>query len=315
MISIIIPVYNTEKYLTKCIDSILGQSFGDFELILVDDGSTDSSGAMCDSYALEDTRVKVLHKENEGPSVARNYGVSKAEGECVTFIDSDDFVGTDYLEILHSSMETYSADISAILMTEIDEGQAPTSSGNGEVLLLNGYEALLDVLYQKNLDTTPCGMLIKKQIVLDNPFPPGKYHEDDFTTFRYFESADKVVINKCVKYYYVQHASSIMHSGSAKIIRDEIEAADNLVGYFEGKDDSLLKAARSKKFSNYCQIVLSDNAESCCSKEEYNSIINYLKEERFNVLSDKYTRFKNKAAALLLVFGIRPLKLAGKLLG
>ncbi len=316
MISVIIPVYNTERFLDRCIGSILSQSYHDFELILVDDGSSDNSGEKCDEYALKDPRIKVIHKNNEGPSVARNAGSLASSGDYITFIDSDDFVDFDYLEILQRSLDANDTDISAVLMTEIDDGQEPKYDRcDFSTFVLSGYDALLNVLYQKDLDTTPCGMLFKRSLVIDNPFPAGRYHEDDFTTFKYFEAAGSVAVNKCVKYYYVQHISSIMHSGSSKIIRDEIDAADNLVRYFKEKDDTLLKAAKSKKFSNYCQIVMNSRSAETCGKDEYDSIIKYLKEERKNVLSDKNTRFKNKVAALILCFGSGALKLAGRLVG
>ena len=99
LISVIVPVYNTEPYLPRCIDSILGQSFTDFELLLVDDGSTDGSGAICDAYAAKDSRVRVFHKENGGVSSARNLGLDNAKGEWVTFIDSDDFIEDDYFSV------------------------------------------------------------------------------------------------------------------------------------------------------------------------------------------------------------------------
>ncbi len=104
MISVIVPVYNVEKYLDKCLKSILLQDFSDFELILVDDGSTDNSGKICDDFALKDSRIKVVHKENAGPSVARNVGTSVSKGEYITFIDSDDYVDRDYLSILYKSL-------------------------------------------------------------------------------------------------------------------------------------------------------------------------------------------------------------------
>lgn len=314
MISIIIPVYNSEKYLDKCIDGILTQSFSDFELLLVDDGSTDRSGNLCDEYAAKDKRIRVIHKENGGPSAARNTGSLASSGEYITFVDSDDYIDDDYLEILYNSLISNAADISTILITEIEEDEVPVKhTGDYDTIVLNGHEAILNLLYQKDLDTYTYGMLFKRQIILDNPFPVGRYHEDDFTTFKYFEDAEKIVVNKCIKYYYVQHASSIMHSGSSKIIRDEIDAANYLVEYFKDKDADLLKAAKSKKFSNYCQIVLKDVSIEACGQEEYDSIISYLKSEKRNVLFDKNTRFKNKAAAFLLYFGTGALKLAGSI--
>ena len=233
MISVIVPVYNVEKYLDKCVQSILFQTFTDFELILVDDGSTDKSCMMCDAYAEKDKRVFVIHKENGGPSVARNVASHQAKGDYITFIDSDDYVTLDYLQTLHDTLLETKAHISAVLMTEILENEKPKEPSDKETIAtMSGQEALLNVLYQKDLDTTPCGMLFKKEIVLANPFPVGRFHEDDFTMFRYFEQAEKVSIIKQIKYYYVQHELSIMHQRTTKIIQDEIDASDNLEEYF-----------------------------------------------------------------------------------
>lgn len=304
MISVIVPVYNTEKYLEKCIQSIVSQTFTDFELILVDDGSTDRSGEMCDTYAYTDKRISVIHKQNGGPSEARNQASIKAKGELITFIDSDDFVTPDYLQTLYDVLIQTKADISAVLMTELQENDEPkrTPSTKRKIITISGHNALLNVLYQKDLDTTPCGMLFKKQIVCSNPFPVGKFHEDDFTMFKYFEQAEQVSIIKQVKYYYVQHESSIMHQKTDKIIQDEIEASDNLEEYFSGKDNDLLRAARSKKFSNYCQILVENPNLRDCEKYD-RKIIEYLCQEKTEIIKDKNTRIKNKIAALILYIG------------
>ena len=106
-VSVVVPVYNTEKYLQRCIQSILGQTYERLELILIDDGSTDSSGTLCDAAAQKDSRVKVLHKENEGAGEARNYGINMAEGDYICFVDSDDYIAHRYIEIMLKTAERY----------------------------------------------------------------------------------------------------------------------------------------------------------------------------------------------------------------
>ena len=295
MISVIVPVYNVEKYLDNCVQSVLRQTYAGFELILVDDGSTDSSSDMCDEYAQKDNRVKVIHQSNQGPSVARNKASLSAQGEYITFIDSDDYVADDYLESLLSALCQHNADISAVLMKEIPEGYNLPEKGKEKcrIITLTGDEALLNVLYQKDLDTTPCGMLFKKEIVTENPFPAGRYHEDDFTMYRYFEDSNCTVISKVVKYFYVQHESSIMHSKSEKILLDEIDASDNLEMYFSSKNKKMLKAAKSKKFSNYCQILINNPDLKNKHPKEFCKINDYLLKNRLSIILDKETRFKN----------------------
>lgn len=131
MISVIVPVYNVEKYLDKCIQSILGQTYKDFELILVDDGSTDNSGKMCDEYAQNDSRIRVIHKANGGLSEARNYGTLAAHGTHLTYIDSDDYVCKDYLKGLFMLKEQYKTDISVLGIQSVKENEAFTDNRGG----------------------------------------------------------------------------------------------------------------------------------------------------------------------------------------
>ena len=306
MISVIVPVYNVEKYIDKCVQSILNQTYTDFELILVDDGSTDKSGEMCDEYAKLDRRIVVVHKENGGPSEARNVAALKAKGEYITFVDSDDYVDTSYLLKLYSAMMIGCADICAVLMITVNETETVeriqnVNIGANRVKHLTGRDALLNVLYQKDLDTTPCGMLFRRSIVIGNPFPIGRYHEDDFTMYKYFESAQKVIIDESIGYYYVQHKSSIMHKKTKKIMMDEIEASDNLEKHFCKKDNGLLKAARSKKFSNYCQIFINYREILKSETDIESKIMSFLRKESRNVLFDKQTRIKNKIAAFIVM--------------
>lgn len=314
MISVIIPVYNSEKYLNKCVDSVVSQTFSDYEIILVDDGSTDDSCRICDQYNKAHDNIVVLHQKNGGPSVARNEASKMARGEYITFIDSDDYVTNDYLETLYSGLILNDADISSVLMTEITEEEKPNIRNKSlDVFVMTGREALLDVLYQKNLDTTPCGMLFKRQIVLDNPFPIGRYHEDDFTMFKYFESAVKVVICKQIKYFYVQHESSIMHVKSDKIMMDEIDASENLVKYFSRADYNLQRAAESKKFSNYCQILGKYKNLKKYHPEIYSNISTFLHDSKWGILKNKECRVKNRIAALILILGENAFLIAGRI--
>lgn len=312
LISVIVPVYNTEKFLNKCVDSIVNQTFRDFELILVDDGSKDSSPEICDRYAAEYDFIRVIHKENGGPSAARNMAALTAEGDFITFIDSDDYVSADYLQTLHEVQVAQKVDICAALQKMVLENESPDFSKNGEVIRLTGKEALMNMLYQRDIDTTPCGILFRKDIVLNNPFPVGRYHEDDFTMFRYYLSADSVAICRQVKYHYVQHENSIMHSGGI-VNYDELDAADSIAKYFGDKEPELRKAALSKKFSDYCQVLIKCPEMKKQDPETYRRITHFLNESKWTILFDTNTRIKNKAAAASLILGPQALRLLNKL--
>ncbi len=307
MISVIVPVYNVEKYLDQCIKSILNQTFRDFELILVDDGSTDNSGKMCDKYSLKDKRVRVIHKENGGLSDARNKGTRAAKGTHITYIDSDDFVSVDYLYTLWNLIKKYKADMAVTGMEVFFDGNSPKKTNNkNKIRNFSGNDALKTVLYQNGMDTSACAMLISSSIAKKFNFPFGKYHEDDFTTYKYYLNADRVAISSDKQYFYRQRKGSIMHSfGKANI--DELDAADNLVNVLSVINTELGKAAKAKKFSNYCQTIINFDNLRKERPDVYFRITKYIMEVRFEILKDKSCRKKNRIASAICVGGVKPL--------
>lgn len=303
MISVIVPVYKTEKYLKKCVDAILKQTYTDFELILVDDGSPDRCPEICDELANLDDRVSVLHKPNGGPSEARNCGVKESIGEYITFIDSDDLVHPRYLETLVYINSKYNADISCVKLGIVHEDISINMEYKGKEILFSGDEAVINMLYQRDIDTSPCAVLVKRGIIENNPFPVGKYHEDDFTTYKYFLDAQRVVIYTGMLYFYVQRPESIMHS-TGKVNYDEIDASNHLVDVFANKGHRYYRAAVSKRFSNFCQLVLNHGELEIESPDIYYYIVNILRKDKWRVLFDYRTRLKNKLAAVSLLFGV-----------
>ena len=211
-ISVIVPVYNVEKYLSRCIDSILNQTFTNFELILVDDGSPDSCGVICEEYAKQDNRVKVIHKENGGLSSARNVGIDNALGDYLTFIDSDDWVETNYLEVLYMNLIDNDADISAVnYHKEYDDYRLPCL--NVVSGLLSGEECL-KYLYDSNMSiyvNIACAKLYKKNLFENIRYPSGKTHEDGFTTYKLYTRATRVYFANNDLYAYYQRNGSIMN--------------------------------------------------------------------------------------------------------
>lgn len=308
MISVIVPVYKVEKYLDKCVQSILAQTYRDFELILVDDGSPDSCPQMCDEYAKKDNKVRVLHKKNGGLSDARNVGTSIANGEWVTYIDSDDYVADDYLEVLNALIKKHNAEIAVTGISVFYEGETPKTQKRVKEYLYTGEKALEKMLYQDTLDTSACAMLLPIELAKQNPFPYGKYHEDEFTTYKYYVSANKVAVTTKKQYFYLQRKGSIMHAFGQSSL-DELEAADNLVKYCRENFPHIEAAAQSKKFSDYCQVYLSVKEDSL-SNSVKNRILIFFKKIRGNIIRDKNTRIKNKLAACLLYIGTWALRLA-----
>lgn len=299
MISVIVPVYKVEQYIDKCVQSILSQTYENFELILVDDGSPDTCPKICDEYAKKYSKVRVLHKKNGGLSDARNFGVEHANGEFVTFVDSDDYVSDDYLEILVYLKEKYSADIVVTGILTFSRNVGNNKEKNIKEYCYTGIEALEKMLYQDTLDTSACAMLLPVYLAKKYPFPVGKYHEDEFTTYKYYSSVEKVAVTTKKQYFYLQREGSIMHVFGQSSF-DELDAADNLVEHFEHTSKALYKASISKKFSDYCQVLIKCPEMKQTDIDTYIRIIKFLKENAGNVLFDKKTRVKNKIAALAI---------------
>lgn len=313
MISIIVPVYKVEKYLDICVQSILAQTYKDFELILVDDGSPDNCPTLCDAYAERYDCVRVLHKKNGGLSDARNAGTEIAKGDYVTYVDSDDYIAKDYLEILYSLVSRNGADIAVTGIEIFDEGKFPKGNGEIKEYIYSGEEALEKMLYQDTIDTSACAMLLPIDVAKRFPFPVGMYHEDELTTYKYYSCVQKVAVTTKKQYYYLQRTGSIMHV-FGKTSMDELDAADNLVHFCEKSYPSIIPAAESKKFSDYCQVFLLSDDVKKSYPEVYDRICQYLKAKKFQILRDKKCRRKNRVAAFILLFGTGALRVVNKLI-
>ena len=239
LVSVIVPVYNVEKYLVRCVDSILKQSYNNLQIILVDDGSNDKSALICDEYTKKDSRILVIHKNNGGLSEARNVGIDDAKGDYICFIDSDDFVRETYVKDLLSIILEYNADIAVCLFEKgnsdrfkdiIDENQP-------NIIVLNNIEAL-NKLYDEVLNVSMIvvwNKLYSKNLFNKIRFPIGKIHEDEFTMPKLLFEADKIVIINKKDYYYFQSPNSIMRS-EFKINRlDALEAFEERINLFNKK--------------------------------------------------------------------------------
>lgn len=203
MVSVIIPVYNVEDRLPRCVDSVLGQTLRDLEVILVDDGSPDGCGAICDEYAAKDSRVRVIHKANGGLSSARNAGLDASRGEYVAFVDGDDWLDADMLQLLLDSCKQYNAQIAECGYRSIYADRTENSCPDtGEVLQADGLRAVKGLLEWTDFCTIACNKLYLRNVIKDIRYPEGVLHEDEFTTYRIFLQAQKLVFVYQVKYNY-----------------------------------------------------------------------------------------------------------------
>lgn len=255
-ISIIVPVYNVEKYLKKCIDSIMNQTFKNFELILVDDGSTDGSSNICDEYEKVDKRITVVHKRNGGLSSARNAGIDIANGKYITFIDSDDFVDNRYCEYLYSTIIEYDADIVISDFIRYKSKEEILSSDNRIIISVKDGKSACKELYSNSVVkyVVAWGKLFKSELVRKHYFLEGKIHEDEFFTYKlYYESNVVVELFNKLYYYRINPNSITMNVFTLKKY-DTIDALNERIDYFKKKNElELVKLTEELKIKTIAE--------------------------------------------------------------
>lgn len=214
LISVVVPVYNVEVFLPECLDSLLHQTYANLEILLVDDGSTDGSGTICQTYADRDPRFRVIRQENGGLSAARNTGIQQARGKYITFIDSDDYIDTDMIRYLYNLLVNQRADMSVCQKQLITEEGDPISDGNfyRDTTLTNNDDCMSALFLNQGLDTCAWGKLYRLDMFSDIQYPVGKYHEDVFTTYRLIALCDRIAVGSMAAYFYRQRRGSIMQS-------------------------------------------------------------------------------------------------------
>ena len=213
-ISVIVPVYKVEDYLHRCVDSILAQTFEDFELILVDDGSPDRCGEICDAYAKKDSRIHVIHQKNGGLSAARNAGLdwvfAGSNSQWLTFVDSDDWVHPDFLKAMYQSIEVTGCRISACGFFNTSGAALPERVAfDWECLSADDYYC---DSYHEGATPAACGKLYHRSLFKNLRYPVGKLHEDEFTTYSALYEAEKIGATSAKLYAYFQNSDSITHS-------------------------------------------------------------------------------------------------------
>ena len=214
MISVIVPVYNVEAYLDRCVGSIVGQTYKDLEIILVDDGSKDRSPQMCDEWARKDARIKVIHKENGGAATARNKGISIASGEYIVFIDSDDWIESSMFEVLLNAMQEEKADIVECKLDWFGDGEEPCRYEGSPIqrILYDTGGALEELIRERRLHQTPVNKLYRRELMKGIPFEEGRICEDEYWTYQIFGQAKKIMLLDVVLYHYYQSSGSVMRA-------------------------------------------------------------------------------------------------------
>ncbi len=235
-ISIIVPVYNMEQFLQRCLDSILSQTFQDIEVILVNDGSTDNSGQICREYAGKDPRIVLIDKENGGLSSARNAGLDAAKGEYVGFVDSDDHIAPNMYQLLYENLVKYGADISICsFYFEYGDGRICHTKPGGICRCMNNEEAIRTLLSRKHFENYVCDKLYKKVLFDRIRFPENELYEDIAVTYKLLDNSRAVIYQSEPKYYYVQRPGSIVNSGFSIRKLQFVEQCRKLVDFSKSR--------------------------------------------------------------------------------
>lgn len=249
LISVIVPVYKVEPYLDKCVSSIVNQTYKNLEIILVDDGSPDNCGALCDAWAQRDSRIRVIHQENGGLSDARNAGMAVATGALMGFVDSDDYISPDMYQVLYEHMMEDDSDIAACGVEMVwEDGTPPRMLTPLGRCVLSTQEAVRAIIEESALKQPVWYKLYKTALIRDIPFAVGKCHEDVFWSYQAVGAARSVSVFDTPCYRYTQRSGSIMGTSFSVKRLDALEAKINRLAYVEEHHPALTGLARRELF-------------------------------------------------------------------
>ncbi len=310
LISVIITVYNVERYLRRCLDSAVNQIYQNLDIILVDDGSQDESGTICDEYAVKDNRIRVFHIPNGGVAHALNTGISEAKGEYIGILDCDDWLDNNFFMELMEACQKYQADISMCGYYEAYEKEGGYELKEEDISLRPGNiakdEAVEKIIYDKEIHSYAWNKLYKKELFDGLMFPEDRGYEDVAILYKLFLKADNIAIVNRPLYYYYMREGSILHSRDISLSMDQYHIYKEQLEVLKNSSPELycfmVKRNRDFAVSTFCYYLKSYRNKIDFSKEikelkadvkNYNSI---LKKEK----GDNEVDFKMKVRMLLL---------------
>lgn len=307
LISVIVPAYNVEKFIGKCIDSILRQSFKDFEVLLIDDGAKDSTPEICDACAKKDSRIKVYHKENGGLSDARNYGIDRMQGKYVTFIDSDDYVDSGYFEYLYGLI-TEEEDIQIAICGKKSVREDENASPDPETFheIITGERAVQKMLCGHGSGHSAWGKLYSANLWKTVRYPKGKIYEDYATTYRVMALVDKAAWGNAAMYFYVQHIESIMHQKCSRRSLSLVDIADEETEFIVKKWPALKQEALARKVTSELKCLQNIlNAKNEEFDDYKQKIVEDVRRHKGELLASKKVALKTKIKIIALLLGER----------
>ena len=304
-VSILVPIYNAEKYIQRCLDSIISQTYDNLEIVLIEDGSKDNSLKIIEGYGEKDKRIKIVPIENNGVADARNKAVENATGEFLTFVDSDDYIEKDYIETLYKNLKKYNADIAVCNCTNVMEETGEKihkSFGISKVKEYNNIEAVENLFYYNFLRHSPWGKLYKKEVWNNIRFPLGKNYEDLAILYKLFLNTKKVIYIPEEKYNYVIRQGSIVHNEIRKLdVEAILEYSQKILEDITQNYPELVPAA--EYLVSYLSLSLWRKIPNGKYKEYDEIIKKNLKNYRFAVLKNKKVNKKQKVLFWLSYLG------------
>ena len=303
-ISIIVPVYNVEKYLERCIDSILNQTFKDIEIILIDDGSTDKSGLICDMYAKKDERIIVIHKVNGGQSEARNLGIEMAKGEFIGFVDGDDEIESDMYDVLYNIVIENNADISTGRTLLIKDGNELKQELTNKIRIYSNKEAI-EVTYNGGLSGySPCNKLYKHSLFEKNKFPKGRIYEDASVLYKLYMNSKKIVFIDKYIYTYIRREGSTTNSPFSEKRFDIVDMFNEKYEYMEIHYPEMCKKIKSLYYISLRNIIVDIVNESTVIKnyKSIKKVSKIIREELIFICDNELISNRHKQLAKVLAY-------------
>ena len=309
LISVIIPVYNVEKYVAECLESVCAQTYRKLEIIIVNDGSTDGSREICSGFIEKDSRIRIIDQENGGLSAARNTGLEAASGNYILFIDSDDVVSKNHIELLYSAIASQGTDIAITVMTPFEGSYTNPECVSNNVLRMSSSAAVREMLYQGSFDSCAQSKLYLSDLWEGIRFPVGYLHEDLPTTFKVVLRTPDVSYFDSNTYGYRRNQEGINWATTTSSKIKTLDLVDDMVIFLEGVDDELGRAARCLRTS-FCFHLLLHATKSSISRLERKRLQDAIKNDRRIVLSDRNARPKTRIACALSYLGFSCVSLA-----
>lgn len=276
LISVIVPAYNVEKYLEKCVESLIKQTYSNLEIILVDDGSTDNTGDLCDVYSKKDNRIKVIHKKNGGQSEARNYALDIAKGKYITFLDSDDYVSNDYIEYMYNLLRNNGADISICDVQIVNFENKKYKTDETEVKVYTTKEAFENLLYSEGIEVAVYAKLYLKEYFDNIRFPVGEKYEDIAIIAVLMDKAKKIVYGNKKCYFYYTRQGSTSKSGFNKNELDYIKNVGVMLEYIKQNypdiENAILRYELYSRFRILRILLFSKNKNNKIQRETIKNI-------------------------------------------